>query len=378
MNRNDFIILTTAVGLTARTAVASPTKPVLRVMFFTPSDIEPPKNVGPRMAEIIAYTQDFFTQGMKHWGYSVETPLPVEMGQNGQPIIRFVKGEHTYESGRYKELNFQKEAQQAAEKKYGIPSKGEVWWIFLYKAAEKGWGRGGGNAVRGGTSTAYFYTDPGTIKPGEDLNSELFNTLKLKGAIHELGHALGLPHIGPRDSDELGNSLMGPVNKSYASKKDPDETRVYLSEAGAAILSTHFLFTGKRPENTIPDLSLQSVKAKADGQSVEVTGKVSNASELHRILIGVEPERSHPGGYWRKTFVGKIDKDGWFRVQLNEMEAGSGNLKIAFCSNTGPVIGAKKMIGFDSGFSVSYKLHEQDIEIGQPAHTSPQQRKRKR
>ena len=52
---------------------------------------------------------------------------------------------------------------------------------------------------------------------------------------HELGHAFGLPHIGPLQNDKLGNSLMGPVNMVYSRRKGPDDRRVYLSQASAAM-----------------------------------------------------------------------------------------------------------------------------------------------
>ena len=39
------------------------------------------------------------------------------------------------------------------------------------------------------------------------------NNMAIKGTIHEFGHALGLPHIGPRPGRKLGNTLMGPIQQ---------------------------------------------------------------------------------------------------------------------------------------------------------------------
>jgi len=367
-----------AAASTRQPIAPSPDGPVLRIAFFTPSDVEPPENVRERIGETVAYAQDFFSKWMKHWGYPVENPLLVKRDANGLPEVMFVKGEHSYDSGRYEKPDFQQEVIQKASKEHGIPRQGQVWWIFIYKAAEKGWGRGGGNAFAGGACTVYFHTHPGKIEAGDDLAGGLLRDLCLKAVIHELGHALGLPHIGPLDKDELGNSLMGPINRVYAERKDPDDTRVYLTRAAATILWKHPLFGSPPPaRRRLPNLRLSPVEGKVaeDGGTVSVSGTVSHGGDLHSAIVAFQPVRSHPGGYWRKTFVGKVDQQGRFQVELNEMPNGRGELQIAFCSNDGPVVGAEGRIGFDAGFAAAYELSDETLSLEAPA-PRPQQRRR--
>jgi hypothetical protein len=254
-------------------------KPVLRIIFFTPSDVEPPEGVEDRMKEIVEYTQDFFGKWMKHWGYEAKEVLPVKKNKDGYPEILYVKGQYTEASGRYKKLGFQAEVMQQAAKKYGIKPIGEVWWFFMYKGPENNWGRGTGDLRRGGLSTARYFTNPGSIKPGDDLGGGFLREIQLKGAIHELGHALTLPHIGPKDSDKLGNSLMGPVNKAYSQRKSPSETRVYLSKASAAMLWKHPLFSGSvEDRNIVPKVQLADLAMKLNSKEdeIEITGKLKS------------------------------------------------------------------------------------------------------
>lgn len=74
--------------------------------------------------------------------------------------------------------------------------------------------------------------------------------MKSKASIHELGHAFGLPHIGPLQADDLGNSLMGPVIRAYRSRH-PNEQRVYLTRASGAMLWKHPLFSGTTKDRDI-------------------------------------------------------------------------------------------------------------------------------
>ena len=82
-------------------------KPVFRVVFFTPSDVEPPASVRERLKEYVDYSQMFFGKWMKHWGYERENPLAVNRDDDGYPDILYVKGRHTEASGRYRQLGFQ-------------------------------------------------------------------------------------------------------------------------------------------------------------------------------------------------------------------------------------------------------------------------------
>jgi len=242
------IATATPTGLMAN---GSEKTPVLRIVFFTPSDVEPPESVRERLKEYVDYSQMFFAKWMKHWGYECEDPLVVNRDEGGYPEILYVKGRHTEASGRYRQLGFQPEVVEAACRKYELDLQGQVWWIFTYKGPERRGFRGGGNAQRGGTSTSiYNPSDEGHLRPEDELGSDEQARIKSKGSIHELGHAFGLPHIGPLENDKLGNSLMGPVNRAYRAKF-PKETRVYLTKASAAMLWKHPLFSGTTKDRQI-------------------------------------------------------------------------------------------------------------------------------
>jgi hypothetical protein len=321
---------------------------MLRVVFFTPSDMDPPPDAKERMRQVVDYTQAFFAKWMKHWGYEPEVVLPVARDEENHPQILFVKGQHTAESGRYSKLGFQPEAKRAASKRYGIPVEGQVWWIWCYKGPEEGWGQGRGN-VQGGTGLARFYTEPGEINVRDPLGGGLLRQIKLKGCIHEMGHALGLPHVGPRTSDRLGNTLMGPRNDVYTARTKLKEGRVYLSEACAAMLWKHPLFSGTTfARKLIPKVELRDFSAQYNRtrKQIEVTGRLESDHPAHSVVVANHAD-DLPTPYWRKAFVGRIEEDGTFKVYVREWPPSGGVLKTAFCFNNGAIKGAGDALGFE-------------------------------
>jgi hypothetical protein len=340
--------------------------PVLRIVLFTPSDVDPPKIAEERLTQIIDYTQDYFSKWIKHWGYDCKNPLAVKRDEKGTPEIFYVKGQYTKASGKYDKPGFARQVIAQAAKKYDVQAQGQVWWIFMYKALESGWGRGGGNIKRGGSSTAYLYTNPGDINPGDKLGDGLIKELKLKGCIHELGHALGLPHIGPKDCDNLGNSLMGPTHSGWAKRRDPNEPNVYLSQASAAILSKHFLFTGsdkgRFKETSANLLDLKADYNKNKDTNITITGKVESNIPAQAVIIANE-SKNMPTEYWRKTFVGGVKSDGSFKVSIDEFPRLQGRFKIAFLLENGALAGNQGKIGLGNGFVQYYRFINGKIKL---------------
>ena len=339
-------------------------RPVLRVVFFTPSDVEPPDGVRERLKEYVDYSQAFYAKWMTHWGYECEDPVPVNLDDDGFPEILFVKGRHDQASGAYRQLGFQSEVVEAACRKYKLRPQGQVWWIYMFKGPERRGFRGGGNARRGGTSTAIF--DPaaeGSLRLTDELGSDKVRR-NSKASIHELGHALGLPHIGPLENDGLGNSLMGPVVRAYANRF-PNEDRVYLTEASAALLWKHPLFSGTANDrDLVPDFELKNVGFTYDPSEdvMSVSGSIKSEYKAHSVVIANEPSTLR-SDYWRKCFVGRVAEDGSFEVRIGEPEHVDGRLRIVCCFNNGANVGAKSGLGLTSGFVKEYKFRDDRFEF---------------
>ena len=81
-----------------------------------------------------------------------------------------------------------------------------------------------------------------------DLAVKPMWALNLKGCIQEFGHALGHSHLSPKPLTQLGNTLMGLINRAFKAKAklDYEEPQVYLREASAAMLVHHPIFQKNR------------------------------------------------------------------------------------------------------------------------------------
>jgi hypothetical protein len=246
------------------------------------------------------------------------------------------------------------------KRKYNLDAQGQVWWIFTYKGPERRGFRGGGNAQRGGTSTSiYNPDDDGHLRLEDELGSDEQARIKSKGSIHELGHVFGLPHIGPLEGDQLGNSLMGPVIRAYRARY-PNETRVYLTKASAAILWKHPLYSGTtKDREVVPKLGFKNFKVvyHQDRGCMILTGKVISDYAAHSIVVANESEAMR-SDYWKKSFAARIADDGSFQVAINELDHTHGQLRIVCCFNNGAIVGQGKGLGLQSGFVKQYRFND--------------------
>ena len=199
---------------------------------------------------------------------------------------------------------------------------------------------------------------PGEVSLRGDPVSDFHHSIFLKGCIHELGHGLGLPHIGPKMELGKGNTLMGPVTRIYRAEGGSHPTRAYLSEASAAILSAHPIFTGdpsfrnKLPRTIFQDLAV-SYNDRDGG--IAVTGKLDSNHPVHRIVV-IDDRDDKPGAYWVKGYVTSPDAESSFTVSFPRPKQCSGTLKLLAVYQNGAVTGGGLRRGFGSAHLVPYSF----------------------
>lgn len=136
---------------------------------------------------------------------------------------------------------------------------------------------------------------------------------------------------------------MGPVTRIYVKQKMPNKTKAYLSEASAAILSAHPVFTGDATaRNKLPQTGFAEVKTRYDrkSHSISVTGKLKADHGAHRVIV-IDDRDDKIGGYWVKGFVSEVDDQSRFSVSIPEPNR-SGKLRILAVYKNGAFTGDGK------------------------------------
>ncbi|MBA2114372.1 hypothetical protein [Bremerella alba] len=343
-------------------------QPLLNMVLFVPSDVEPPPGVQRRFAQIAAITEEFVVKEMTKNGYPPKVTTPFSRDERGNYKFLFVRGEHPVGSGKYDKPGFQHGVINAAVKKYKLSRDRHVWWIWVYLGdPPKRYSdyRGSGNSIDGGWALCNYTNLQGELDPKLPLAGGLHQDLTLKACIHELGHGFGLPHLGPMSHDRRGNTLMGPQTKVFHGKVDARENDVYMCDATAAMLWTHPIFSGSTAKRLqMPQFEMTSCEGvyNRSGRYLEITGKIKSYIPAHSVVV-IEEAPNGGAYYFRKSFAGKVDEDGKFRVKVTELERQEGEFRILFCFENGVNSGDGKGHGDKSGLTKPYRVTRRGVEL---------------
>lgn len=336
--------------------------PKVHIVFFTPADLSPPAGVERRLTQIADTAERFLVRGMTTWKYSPANPKMFQRKADGSVEVLFLKGDQPKSSGKYDRPTFAGEVIDGATKQYKIDGRGHLWWIFIYLGdppTRFGDYRGHGDSASGGWALVNYDTIPGEIRPEEPLGGGFHEKFTVKGCIHELGHTFGLPHIGPNPGKKLGNSLMGPnMGPFHAKYPRPRDNKVYLTEASAAMLWKHPVFSGTAkdrallPHVELADYRATFVRAK---RRVELNGKLVSNVPAHSVVVLDDAEKKQ-GSYWVRSYVSRLSDDGTFKVVIDEPFPSDGEYRIVFCFENGAVTGDGKKHGDEGSIVKSYRF----------------------
>ncbi len=358
---NLFLIVYSALILCGDILAAEPVVPGAEIILFTPKDVTaPPAKVYlERLHDCGVYAETFFEKELKQWGYKPGRRELFERDAKGKMKVTHVKGRLNAAGGEYTKKWISKQVLDSLKNDHGKVTAGNLYWIFVYigdPPKRHSNYRGLGNSRDGGWAVLNYTNLLGKVSASEELISDFHDQIFLKGSIHEFGHALGLPHIGPKVNLGRGNTLMGPVTRIYRNKKMPDQNKAYLSEASAAILSAHPAFTGNPGKrNLLPKPGFSDLKQvyELSSKSIALTGKVESVSGVHRVVV-IDDREDKPGAYWVKGYVAEVEADGSFSIFVPRPQKCRGALKLLVVYKNGAVTGDGIRRGIGSAKLIPY------------------------
>jgi WD40-like Beta Propeller Repeat len=339
-----------------------PPPPTIRLILFTASDRTAPKDAPHRLTQIADAAERFFFSEMKRWKYPAAVSRLFRRSPDGTVEVTYVKGDHPASDRVYEKPECGQEAREKAKKQLRLEGDGHILWTFVYLGDRPqrfaNWA-GTGCARDGGSAVVNYDTIPVEIRSDAGLEVGFNSQYFLKGTIHELGHALGLSHLGPDPLLEMGNSLMGPNADKYIERKQPHADKVYLDEASAAILWKHPVFSGTaKDRQRQPNVKLINYKAAYSRASnrITLTGKL--VSDMHAHSVFVIDDLGKPGDeYWFRSHVGRIAADGTFRVVIDQPARADGIFRMLFCFDNGIVTGDGAGVVFNDRGEIHKTYH---------------------
>ena len=105
-------------------------------------------------------------------------------------------------------------------------------------------------------------------------------------------------------------------------------------------------------------------------------GKVSTDYRAHSIVIANASDADR-SDYWRKCFVGRVEEDNSFRVEIDEVTGDSGRLLMVVCFDNGAVVG-KDGRGLRTGFAKQYHFNDGKFTFDEGWAANPASQPRRR
>ncbi len=333
--------------------IASPGQVV--VVYFTPADIEPAANHTERIRLIVAETAGFYERELARHGFAKRTMKVVRNGDGEVDVIDVVGAG---QGGDYGKPDGHKIRQEVLPvlRAMGIDPDASVILLFCnlmdYDSIKSTISHhspyyGGGSHLAG---TAWQCDSPildprrfGDLTPirdGEYGNITIgrHNSIFIGGVIHELGHALSLPHCRQREDEAVrGTALMGSGNRTYGEQLRGEGRGTFLTQAHALRLASHPVFNEHvvrqiydRPKTAWSNLKMDVV----DDRFIGIGGVVADEIPVQAVVTYFDPDGG--SNYDATTATAVPDDEGRFSLRSEKLHPGTtGEIRLTACHVSG-------------------------------------------
>ena len=271
----------------------------LNVVYFVPKDMEPLPDYRDRLSGFLLYIQDYYRQWMKHWGYDKTFGLLKDQGRVKITRITGEKAVSAYpnDGGGRKIREEVKEYFQTHE----ASPDSEHYLVFTPKPNSDldlpyyGLGRWG------------FVNDVGQKASTAEQEGG--------GVVHELGHALNLPHNAHRVShkESLGAAIMHNGNNVWNGAGGASATS--LTEASTDILNEAQVFSRDEDAFYGPvDAELRSGTGRYRNGEVVISGTFKSDVSVRKAIVLLDPEGG--GNYNQQGFSQTVAGADSFHVSI--------------------------------------------------------------
>ncbi|WP_404307024.1 NPCBM/NEW2 domain-containing protein [Neorhodopirellula lusitana] len=323
------------------------------VVYFTPKDRPPAKDHVERIRRIVQTTASFYEDELARHGFA-NRKINLRRDSDGKISIIDVEGK----GKDYGKPDGQKIRDEIVPvlRKENIDPRQSVLLMFcnlmgydaqVSKISHHSPYYGGGSYLSGNAWQCdseildpLRFNDLTPIRDGEygKITIGLHNSIFIGGVIHELGHALSLPHCKQRSDEAVrGTALMGSGNRTFRQELRGEGRGTFLTQTHALRLAAHPAFNARvtgqlrhPPQLTWDKLQIDV----ASDNTIRVRGQVTAEVPVHAIVAYFDPVGR--GDYDATTASAFPDDEGHFAFRSGSLQANSaGDLRLVTCHING-------------------------------------------
>ncbi|MBS2211125.1 discoidin domain-containing protein [Carboxylicivirga mesophila] len=330
----------------------------LNVVYFVPNDISERQEWHRRLSEILLNGQDFILKHMKAYGFGDKTVHLKVDEEHARVKITLVNGKyatsHYPSEGGGTKIIEELEAYFASHP----DEKDSDHTLVLIPVDNPDPGQrdipyyGYGRYC---FALDYNEMDVAYLKDEDERGQRA--TTYIGGLLHELGHALNLPHnkqtVSADKNPEQGTALMGSGNYTYG--KYP----TYLTRASCAILNNCQVVSTDESTNFYSEVSLKvtDIQAKYENSELKVSGSIECDVPVNQVCFYNDPATDN-ADYDAVSWSVALDGGNSFSVNMPVSELFQrGNtpyvLRLRFCHQNGAI----------STYSYAYTFKDDNLLI---------------